>query len=105
MIINRRGFLSFLGAGLIAAPAIVRAASLMPVRGIVMPVTVLNDLSDYVSVQMGNDLEREIWEFATKDQLCMAPYEPYPIHPDAERRVVAVRPRDMEKYRREMAVW
>jgi hypothetical protein len=33
---NRRGFLLGLGAGLVASRAIVRAASLMPVRGIVM---------------------------------------------------------------------
>jgi hypothetical protein len=32
--LNRRGFLTFLGGGLISAPAIVRAASLMPVRAI-----------------------------------------------------------------------
>lgn len=36
---NRRGFFLGLGASLVAAPAIVRAASLMPVRGIVMPIT------------------------------------------------------------------
>lgn len=35
---NRRSFLVGAGAGLIVAPAIVRAASLMPVRGIVMRV-------------------------------------------------------------------
>jgi hypothetical protein len=35
---DRRGLLLGLGASLIAAPAIVRAASMMPVRGIVMPV-------------------------------------------------------------------
>lgn len=34
---NRRSFLFGAGASLIAAPAIVHAASLMPVRGIVMP--------------------------------------------------------------------
>ena len=34
---DRRGFLFGAGASLIAAPAIVRAASLMPVRGIIMP--------------------------------------------------------------------
>lgn len=34
---TRRGFLSFLGGALVAAPTIVKAASLMPVRGIVMP--------------------------------------------------------------------
>src|SRR5258708_39807608 len=38
MIMHRRGFLTFLGTGLIAAPAIVRAASLMPIRGIIMPI-------------------------------------------------------------------
>lgn len=37
-MLHRRGFLLGLGAGLVAAPAIVRAASLMPVRGIIMPV-------------------------------------------------------------------
>lgn len=31
---NRRSFLIGLGSGLVAAPAIVRAASLMPVRGV-----------------------------------------------------------------------
>jgi hypothetical protein len=34
---NRRGFLSFLGGGLVAAPAIVRAASLMPVKALLLP--------------------------------------------------------------------
>lgn len=38
MVASRRGFLSILGSGLIAAPAIVKCASLMPVRGIIMPV-------------------------------------------------------------------
>lgn len=37
MSLSRRGLLTGLGA-IIAAPAIVRAASLMPVRGIVMDV-------------------------------------------------------------------
>lgn len=32
---DRRGFLSFLGTGVICAPAIVRAASIMPVRSMV----------------------------------------------------------------------
>lgn len=32
MTLSRRGFLAGLGAGLIAAPAIVKASSLMPVR-------------------------------------------------------------------------
>lgn len=36
LAVNRRSFLTGLGS-LIAAPAIVRASSLMPVRGIVMP--------------------------------------------------------------------
>lgn len=36
MLIQRRNFLVGL-ASLIAAPAIVRAASLMPVRGVIMP--------------------------------------------------------------------
>lgn len=35
---DRRSFLTGLGISLIAAPAIVRAGSLMPVRGIVMAV-------------------------------------------------------------------
>ena len=35
---DRRSFLTGLGTSLIAAPAIVRAVSLMPVRGIVMAV-------------------------------------------------------------------
>jgi len=34
---SRRGFLGGLGATLITAPAIVKAASLMPVRGLIMP--------------------------------------------------------------------
>lgn len=37
---NRRGFLRGLGS-LIAAPAIVQASSLMPVRGIIMPTELL----------------------------------------------------------------
>lgn len=41
---NRRGFLLGLGTSIIAAPAIVRAASLMPVRGIVMPVAMPSDV-------------------------------------------------------------
>jgi hypothetical protein len=39
--LSRRGFLGGLGAGLIAAPAIVRAASLMPVRAIIEPAALL----------------------------------------------------------------
>jgi hypothetical protein len=35
---DRRSFLTGLGASLVAAPAIVRAAGLMPVRGIIMPI-------------------------------------------------------------------
>jgi len=35
---HRRDFLFGLGASVVAAPAVVHAASLMPVRGIVMPV-------------------------------------------------------------------
>jgi hypothetical protein len=38
---DRRSFLTGLGASLIAAPAIVQAASLMPVRQIVMPLPTL----------------------------------------------------------------
>ncbi len=38
MNLNRRGFLGGLGASIVAAPAIVRAASIMPVRGIIMSV-------------------------------------------------------------------
>jgi hypothetical protein len=37
MIASRRGFLVGLGASLVAAPAIVRASSLMPVRAIKIP--------------------------------------------------------------------
>lgn len=37
MITSRRSLLTGLGASLIVAPAIVRAVSLMPVRGVVMP--------------------------------------------------------------------
>lgn len=33
---NRRGFFSFLG-GAVAAPAVIRIAALMPLRGIAMP--------------------------------------------------------------------
>ena len=35
---DRRSFLTGFGASLIAAPAIVRASSLMPVRGIILPI-------------------------------------------------------------------
>lgn len=35
---DRRSFLFGVGAALIAAPAIVRAASLMPIRGIILPI-------------------------------------------------------------------
>lgn len=35
---SRRSFLLGLGATLVAAPAVVRAASLMPVRGVILPV-------------------------------------------------------------------
>lgn len=38
MISSRRSFLVGIGASLIAAPAVVKAASLMPVRGIVQDV-------------------------------------------------------------------
>lgn len=39
MLQSRRSFLRGLGATLIAAPAVVRAASLMPIRGIVQPIS------------------------------------------------------------------
>lgn len=48
---NRRGFLTGLGVTLIAAPAIVRAASLMPVRGIVMPTEPMSLMSNMVRLQ------------------------------------------------------
>lgn len=35
---NRRGFLTGLGVALFAAPAVVRAASLMPVKGLIVPI-------------------------------------------------------------------
>ena len=38
MTTSRRAFLVGLSSSVIAAPAIVRAASLMPVRGIILPV-------------------------------------------------------------------
>ena len=37
MVESRRGFLSLLGIGMIAAPAIVRSASLMKVRNFILP--------------------------------------------------------------------
>jgi hypothetical protein len=40
MITSRRSFLLGLGSALVAAPAVVRAASLMPVRGIIQDVGV-----------------------------------------------------------------
>jgi hypothetical protein len=46
---HRRSFLLGLGASLVAAPAVVRATSLMPVRGIVMPV----ELPDFVPLGDG----------------------------------------------------
>jgi len=39
MTMHRRRFLTGFGAAIVSAPAIVRVASLMPVRGIVMPVS------------------------------------------------------------------
>ena len=38
MLIKRRGFIASLGASFVAAPAIVRAASMDMVRGVVMPI-------------------------------------------------------------------
>lgn len=44
--LSRRGFIGGLAA-LIAAPAVVRAASLMPVRGIIIPTRNLITLEEY----------------------------------------------------------
>lgn len=100
-MIGRRGFLIGLGSLLVAAPAIVRAASLMPVRGIVMPVEPVADV--WAIAETSRALEREIFDYAFEDHSCMGVYEPYPTHPEAARLVRGIRPRDMEKFRREMA--
>ncbi len=50
MVIHRRSFLVGLGASLFAAPAIVRAASLMPVRAV----------EDWRPVLYG-DISGEVW--------------------------------------------
>jgi len=52
MTTTRRAFLTGLGGALIAAPAIVRASSLMPVRGIVMAVEEWTD-DIYLARQVG----------------------------------------------------
>ena len=44
MTLARRSFLTGLAASALAAPAIVRAASLMPVRGIVMDAPIWQEL-------------------------------------------------------------
>lgn len=54
MLLHRRTFLTGLGA-LIAAPAIVRVASLMPVRGIVMPT-----LEESMTLVMSQDMYAEL---------------------------------------------
>ena len=45
MITSRRAFLIGLGAALITAPAIVRAGALMPVKQIVKPVSLYEELT------------------------------------------------------------
>lgn len=53
-MIGRRGFIAGL-ASLIAAPAIVQASSLMPVRGIVMPVSFGEPLMAGLTAQVWDD--------------------------------------------------
>lgn len=53
---NRRSFFTGVGASVLAAPAVVRAASLMPIRGIVMPLPPL----EYSFAQMKEVLAANI---------------------------------------------
>jgi hypothetical protein len=46
---SRRGFLKGVGAALIFAPAVVRSASLMPVRSIIVPVKELPPEADLLT--------------------------------------------------------
>lgn len=54
---SRRGFLFGLTASIIAAPAIVRAASLMPVRGIIAPISL-----DGVQLQFTQPSPFPVWQ-------------------------------------------
>jgi hypothetical protein len=71
-MISRRSLFLGLSASLIAAPAVVRAASLMPVRGIVMPVEV-SYWMDYVtmvqSTMWGDLLDCHEWAEKSFDEV------------------------------------
>jgi hypothetical protein len=84
MITSRRSFLAGLTSALVAAPAIVQASSLMPVRGIVMPVEKTNRLFrvTYVafSGRMTDIRGTEILDtgaFADFDKPCLAVHSEY----------------------------
>ena len=65
MDMNRRGFFSALGVSLVFAPAIVRAASLMPVRKIILPTPAI-----LVTLERGmewfDDTESGVFAYATQ---------------------------------------
>lgn len=64
---NRRGFLLGLGASLIAAPAIVRAGSLMPVRAIVQPILAVAPAAAHASSSSSPFRWRRGKSFATSE--------------------------------------
>jgi hypothetical protein len=60
MIESRRGFLSLLGVGIITAPAIVRPASLMKVRSLLLPEPIdLMGEANTLLVEWGKELQRD----------------------------------------------
>lgn len=58
---SRRGFLIGLGA-LVAAPAVVRAASLMPVRGIIMDIYGQSPIMSVLEDIKFLNIRRTIWQ-------------------------------------------
>jgi hypothetical protein len=69
MLTSRRSFLTGLAASLVAAPAVVRAASLMPVRGIIQPIESLPIDLAYLDLlrQRMNDVYRLTHQAMTRN--------------------------------------
>jgi hypothetical protein len=82
---NRRGFLSFLGGSLVAAPAIVKCASLMPVRGIIMPTEPAWEYGVYKGIIFRG--RKDVIHGITAEYIRQNWFEPgpYPVPPTWER--------------------
>jgi len=81
---NRRGFLTGLGAALVAAPAIVRAGSLMPVKTMIEPVYFGWDLASgpdytamyfYDGVRMLKSINGSDWVDVSSEYYERPPFE------------------------------